>query len=293
MIGMIHFPPLIGYPDYPGFDYIANKMLKEATILEKAGFNAIMIENNYDIPHTEKIPAPAAAMFGSLARLLQENIKIPFGIDILWNDFETSLAICASTNSSFFRVPAFVDTVNTAYGLMNAKASKVTKLRHHLGLDHIVILADVQVKHSEMVDKNKSLTRSVQEAIRAGADGIIITGKWTGDAPKIDDLVEARKAAKNFPLIIGSGATKENLRTLLKYTYGVIVGTALKGGSVASKEKEINIKPFNNSVTFRKASEFIATSQKNNISDLLIHHPKSKKTSGIDKIRFDRGVVQW
>ena len=27
LIGMVHFPPLIGHPDYPGFDYIAQKIL--------------------------------------------------------------------------------------------------------------------------------------------------------------------------------------------------------------------------------------------------------------------------
>ena len=53
---MIHFPPLIGYPNYPGFNYIVKKMIKEAAILEKNHFDAIMIENNYDIPHKEKIP---------------------------------------------------------------------------------------------------------------------------------------------------------------------------------------------------------------------------------------------
>lgn len=128
LIGMVHFAPLIGYRDYPGFDYITEKMLKEAEILEKAGFDGIIIENNYDIPHTEKIPAMSAVMFASLARLLQDNIKIPLGLDVLWNDYETSLAICASTKAKFFRVPAFVDTVKTSYGIMPARAKEVISL---------------------------------------------------------------------------------------------------------------------------------------------------------------------
>lgn len=256
-IGMIHFPPLIGYSDFPGFEYIADKMLKEAKILEDSGFNAIIIENNYDTPHTEKITAPAAAMFGSLARLLQDNIHVPFGLDILWNDFETSLSICASTKASFFRVPAFVDTVMTSYGLMPARSTEIIALRHNLGLDHIAIIADIQVKHSEMVDKAKTLTQSTKEAIAAGADGIIVTGKWTGDAPQTDDLSESRNAAGNFPIIIGSGATAENLKTLLKYADGIIVGTALKEGDTVSKKKETNLKPFHASISTEKSLDFI------------------------------------
>jgi hypothetical protein len=261
-MGMIHFPPLIDYPDYPGFDYIAEKMLKEAKIIEDAGFDAIIIENNYDTPHKEKIPAPSAAMFASLARLLQDKIKIPFGLDILWNDYETSLSICASTNASFFRVPAFVDSVKTTYGIMPARSSEIISLRHKLGLDRIAILADIQVKHSEMIDKTKTLTQSAQEAVKAGADAIIVTGKWTGDAPKTDDLAEARTAVGDFPIIIGSGATTENLKILLKYADGIIVGTALKEGDVVSKDKEINLKPFQYSVSHKKAQEIANTFSK-------------------------------
>lgn len=262
MIGMIHFPPLIGYPDFPGYEYIKEKMLKEAAILEKAGFDAIIIENNYDTPHTEKITPPAAAMFASLAKELEKNISIPFGLDILWNDFETSLSICASTKASFFRVPAFVDTVKTSYGIMPARAKEVIQLRKQLGLENIAIFADIQVKHSEMVDKNKTLTQSTQEAIAAGADAIIVTGKWTGDAPQTSDLAEARTASKDFPIIIGSGSTAENLVTLLQYADGIIVGTAIKEGEISSKEKEINLKPFNYSIDQSKASEFIKASKK-------------------------------
>lgn len=244
LIGMIHFPPLIGYPEFPGFEYIAKKMLKEAAILENAGFNGIIIENNYDTPHTEKIPSNSAAMFMDLAKLLQEKIKIPFGLDILWNDYENSLSICKSTNAKFFRVPAFVDTVKTAYGIMPARASEVVALRKHLHLEHIAIFADIQVKHSEMVDKNKTLEQSAKEAVIAGADAIIITGKWTGDAPQTNDLEGARLAVGKFPILIGSGATADNLSILTKYADGIIVGTALKEGENLDKTKEINLKPF-------------------------------------------------
>lgn len=259
LIGMVHFPPLIGYPDYPGFEYIATKMLKEAKILEESGFGGIIIENNYDTPHTEKIPAMSAAMFGSLARLLQENIKIPFGLDVLWNDYETSLAICASTEAKFFRVPAFVDTVKTSYGVMPARAVEVIEFRKKLGLEGISIFADIQVKHSEMIDKTKTLAQSAKEAVAAGADAIIITGKWTGDAPKTEDLQEARNAVDDFPVLIGSGASIENLSILSKYADGVIVGTALKEGEKLDKSKEINLKPFFAGVDKMKAERFPKT----------------------------------
>lgn len=261
LIGMVHFPPLIGYPDYPGFDYIANKMLREAKILEKSGFDGIVIENNYDIPHKEKISSMAASMFTSLACLLQQNIKIAFGVSVLWNDFETSLSICASSSAKFFRVPAFVDTVKTTYGIMPARAKEIAKLKNKLKLDKIAIFADIQVKHSEMIDKNKTLVQSAKEAVINGADAIIVTGKWTGDSPKIDDLKNTRESVIDFPILIGSGVTNKNLSTLLQYADGAIVGTFLKNGGIQTKE--INLKPYIAKINSKKASDFIKKFKKN------------------------------
>ena len=211
LIGMIHFPPLIGLPEYPGFEYIKAKMLREVKILEQGGVDAIMIENNYDLPHHEKVSSMTAAMMGSLAQIVSQTAVLPVGINILWNDYETALAICASTRLSFFRVPAFVDTVKTGYGIMKARSTEVLALRKRLGLEEVAILADIQVKHSEMVDKNKGLDVSAQEAVDAGANVLIVTGKWTGDAPQVDDLKTVRSAVGEFPILIGSGATRENL----------------------------------------------------------------------------------
>lgn len=257
LIGMIHFPPLIGQKDYPGFNFIKQKTLKEVRILENGGVNGIMIENNYDIPHFEKIDSMKAAMLGSLAELISKTTRLPLGINVLWNDYRIALAICASTRLSFFRVPAFVDTVKTDYGIMKARAKEVMALRKLLKLEHVAILADIQVKHSQMVDKKKSLTQSAKEAVKSGADVIIVTGKWTGDAPKIEDLKEARMAIGNFPILIGSGATTDNLPTLLKYADGIIVGTALKEGEVKSRKEEVNLKPFEYLINFQKTKSFV------------------------------------
>lgn len=256
LIGMVHFAPLIGYKEHPGFEYIAKKMLVEAKILESAGFDGIVLENNYDLPHSEKISSQSAAMFASLTRLLQENLSIPFGVSVLWNDYETSLAICASTKASFFRAPAFVDSVKTSYGYMPARAKKIIKLRKGLGLEHIMVLADIQVKHSVMVDKRKSLTKSAKQAVSAGADAIIVTGKWTGDAPKLIDLAETRSAVADFPILVGSGATTGNLESLSKYVDGVIVGTAIKEGEKLDKKSQVNLKPYRSKISKLRAREF-------------------------------------
>ncbi|OGM09024.1 hypothetical protein A2W13_00510 [Candidatus Woesebacteria bacterium RBG_16_36_11] len=234
IIGMIHFPPLVGYKKYPGFDFIVKKTLDEVKLLNLGKVHAIMVENNYDIPHKEFVDPEITAMMTILTYLVVNNTKLPVGINVLWNDYRSALGICAVTGAKFIRIPAYVDTVKTNYGVMKACSKNAVKYRKKLNLENrVAILADVQVKHSVMVNKNKPLSQSIRESIQNSADAIIITGKWTGDEPKINDLEIAKRYCRNIPILIGSGSSPSNLQTLFKYANGIIVGTnIMKNGKV-------------------------------------------------------------
>lgn len=225
IIGMIHFPPLIGYKGYPGFESIRKKTLSDVRRLHASGVHAIMLENNYDIPHSAQVPPEVGAMCTALALLVREHTNLPIGANILWNDYKTAFGLAATAGISFIRISAFVDDVMTSFGPMYAIAKETVAYRKRLKLEHVAILADVHVKHSTMMDPKKSLTQSVREAVRARADGIIITGTWTGVAPKLDDLDVAKKGG--LPVFVGSGSTPENIGVLLEHADSIIVGSAI------------------------------------------------------------------
>jgi uncharacterized protein len=238
IIAMIHFPPLVGYKGYPGISVIEKRVISEVKILNNSGVHAIMVENNYDIPHREFVEPHITAMMTKLTDLVVRSTSLPVGIDVLWNDYKSALGICAATGSKFIRIPAFVDDVRTIYGDMKAVADDAILYRKKLGLEKTVaILVDVQVKHSEMIDESKPLSLSIKQAIKKGADGIIVTGKWTGDAPIIDDLSIAYKFSKQTPIFVGSGSSSSNLQQLFKYTSGIIVGTAIMEKGIVNRNK--------------------------------------------------------
>jgi len=237
IIGMIHFPPLIGYEGFTSVEKIKRRILKEVNILNFFGVHAIMVENNYDIPHKIYVDPESTAMLSILTDVVVKNTKLPVGIDVLWNDYKSAFGICAATGASFIRIPAFIDDVRTQYGDVYHVADDAIAYRKRLHLEHVGIVADVQVKHSEMLDKKKPLSLSVRQAIKKGADGIIITGKWTGDAPLMDHLKIAKENAGSLPILVGSGSTKENLKNLFTYANGIIVGTAIMNSGIINKQK--------------------------------------------------------
>jgi uncharacterized protein len=238
VIGMIHFPPLAGYEGYMGIEKIKERVAYEVKLLNGSGVHAIMIENNYDIPHRENISGEVAAVYTTLGTYISGLTDLPMGISVLWNDYRTSLAICEAIGTTFFRVPAFVDDVRTSYGEMKHVAEETVQLRKKMHLEkNAAIFADVQVKHSKLIDGKKPLSLSVTEAVSQRADAVIVTGKWTGNPPTLEDLQTAKKYAGTIPLIVGSGSDSENIKSLFEYADGIIVGTAIMDNGIVNKQK--------------------------------------------------------
>jgi membrane complex biogenesis BtpA family protein len=99
--------------------------------------------------------------------------------------------------------------------------------RKELGAEHIKIIADVDKKHSVRFP-GIDLPTHIEWTRFSGADGLIVSGKMTGDAPDIEKIRAAKKMAKDCPVLIGSGATEENVGAFLAVADGVIVGSSIK-----------------------------------------------------------------
>lgn len=256
IIGALHFSPMIGYAEFERVEDVLEKALVDLEAFEKGGVDGVIIENNYDLPHRILVGHETVAMMTFLAIELKKHTHLPLGINVLWNDYEAALSIAKIAGLKFIRVPVFVDNVQTSFGNIQERASEVLLYRQKIQAENIALFTDIQVKHAKMLDPKKPISMSAQEAIKAGSDGLIVTGKWTGDAPNVNELNETRKAAGSFPIIVGSGASKENISILLQFVDGVIVSTSLKTGKRLKAEQNRNLKSHEEIIDENKVREF-------------------------------------
>ena len=101
----------------------------------------------------------------------------------------------------------------------------------------------------------RPLQESASEALHFGADGIIITGRYTGDAPVIEDLKLVREHCPKATIIIGSGTTPENVNKFGKYANQAIIGTFFKPNGMINVEKIKLIMAANNSYEHLKETK--------------------------------------
>jgi uncharacterized protein len=254
VIGMVHCAPLLGYEDFPGIKEVRKNFMSDLKALIAGGVNAIMIENNYDIPHYEKAKSSTIPHLTRLCIEVRKMTKKPLGLCVLWNDYEIALSIAKIADFDFVRIPVFVDKVKTDYGIFTAKADECIKFRKKIDAENILIFADIQVKHAKHLIR-RPLSEAVREAVGKKADAVIITGKWTGDPPTKKDVREASKVARKKPVILGSGITSENVK---HYDVdGLIVGSYFKGEGDPKEKNYHNIFTWKARIKTKRVKRFM------------------------------------
>lgn len=229
LIGMIHLPPLAGYPEHPGMNAVIQKACKDLETLQEAGFDAVLVENDNDQPHQINVPDDVVVAFRLVMETLLKQAAIPVGMEIIY-DMPKTLKVAHSVSAQFVRFDVFVDDVITEWGTIPAQADQLMKKYVNITRNRPLVIADVHVKHSTILT-NKSLVSSALETIDKGAHCIIVTGDWTGRSPALPDCKALKAALPDTPVLIGSGFSDKNAQKLLPYCDGIIVGSSIKTGN--------------------------------------------------------------
>jgi len=251
IIGMVHIEALPGTPAHskPITDII-NIAIEEATKLQDAGVDAILIENMHDVPYLKKNVGPEiVACMTAIAVELRKRIHLPIGIQILAGANKDALSVSLAAGLDFIRAEGFVFAHLADEGYMESCAGELLRYRKLIGAEHILIFTDVQKKHSShAITSDISMKEHVETASYFRSDGIIITGSSTGKEALIDD-VRIAKQSTNLPIIIGSGITATNIENYWDFADAFIVGSGFKfDGKWENSISEERIKLFMNKV---------------------------------------------
>jgi len=248
IIGMVHLPPLPGSPSYKNqrIDQISEGAVQEAKALEGGGVDGLIVENLGDAPYLKtNVGLETVSAMTLITSNVIEAVKIPVGVNILRNDVKAALAVAYVTGGRFIRANVFTDTVLTDQGIIEPSAPELLRYRRFLGAERVKVFADVHVKHGVLLSLKPIEQSAVDAAYRGLADALIVTGARTGVEPDLEDLKRVKGAVPDTPVLVGSGASKENIVKLLEYADGAIVGTYFKkDGITANRVDKGRVKSF-------------------------------------------------
>lgn len=233
LVGMIHVAALPGTPrsGLPVRE-IAARAAAEARILAGAGFDALILENMHDVPYLRREVGPEiVAAMTAAGEAVRSAVDVPVGFQLLAGANRAAIAVAHAVGGRFVRAEGFVFAAVADEGLLDeADAGPLLRYRRAIGADAVRILADVKKKHSaHAITADVSLPETAQAAELCGADGVVVTGKATGDPTDAGDVAAVR-AAVRIPVAVGSGVTPGTVPGLLEHADALIVGSWYKKG---------------------------------------------------------------
>lgn len=240
VIGMLHLDYLEG-EFFKGIDFVIDKALFDVKAMQKGGLDGIIIENWNELALGEFVNQTVRERLFEVCEGIVPEMKVPFGFNILNNDYKVAFDLAKTFGGSFVELDVFVDEVVSDFSTnevavknpfeIHPNPKKIMNYTKMIGLENFPVFVFVQPKHYKMLNKDKKIEQSVAEAVENGVAGILVT-KETGFAPTKEMIERARSGGHKIPVGIGSGFSRENASDFLPLVDFVVVGSALKKNGV-------------------------------------------------------------
>jgi uncharacterized protein len=229
VIAMAHLGALPGAPLYDakaGVAKLIDDVAGDIERLEAGGVDAIMFGNENDRPYVFKAPLEAVAAFASIVQAVKPTLKLPFGVNYLW-DPEASVAIGAVTGASFVR-EIFTGLFASDMGLWQPDCAMASRLRSALGRSDMKLLFNINAEFAYSLDGRPIELRARSAVFSSLADAILVSGPLTGQPADQSDLRKVADAVKNVPVFANTGVNIDNVRDVLSVADGIVIGTHFK-----------------------------------------------------------------
>jgi predicted TIM-barrel enzyme len=112
-------------------------------------------------------------------------------------------------------------------GLFAPDFGDIAAYRHAIGADDVKIFANITPESAKSVS-NRPVADRAKGAVYMGVDVLLISGPAAGAELELSDLVEAKEAVGDFPVLANTGVRESNVTSMLAVADGAIVGTSLK-----------------------------------------------------------------
>lgn len=232
IIAMVHLPALPGRPRHDraaGMRPVVDSVQRDLQALHEAGVDGLLFCNEADLPYQLGVGPEAAAAMAAVIGEVRHQIRLPFGVDLVW-DPVASLAVARATGACFIR-----EVVTGAYesdlGIMKPDFGAIADYRVNIGAESVAIFANITPEFASPLAR-RSIADRARSAIYLGVDGVLISGAITGTPTDIGDLRAAKAAAARTPVLANTGVTTATVPDILAIADGAIVGTDLKRGGI-------------------------------------------------------------
>lgn len=229
IVGMCHMRALPGDPGYApdkGMDWIYECALRDLKALQEGGVDAVLFSNEFSLPYLTEVDTITVACMASIVASLKPEIKLPFGVNVLW-DPKASIDLAMATGASFVR-EIFTGVYGSDFGLWNTNCGKVVRHRHAIGADHVRLFFNIVPEAAAYLGSRDIADIARSTVFNARPDVLCVSGLTAGREASTQTLKIVKEVVPDVPVFANTGVRLENVAEQLAIADGAIVGTAFK-----------------------------------------------------------------
>ena len=229
IIAMCHLNALPGDPGYDpksGMKEVIEWARKDFLALQNGGVDSVMFSNEFSLPYlTDVKPVTVAAMGRVIGELMSE-IRIPFGVNVLW-DPKRSLDLAAATGAKFVR-EIFSGVYASDFGLWNTNAGKTVRHQHAVDAKEVKLLFNIVPEAAVYLGGRDIVEIAKSTVFNHLPDGLCVSGLTAGVETDTSILRNVKNVVPDTVVFANTGVRLENVEEQLEFADGAIVGTTFK-----------------------------------------------------------------
>lgn len=229
IIAMCHLAALPGDPGYradKGLEWVIDRARRDLVALQEGGVDAIMFSNEASLPYLTKVEPITPITMARIIGELHSEIKVPFGVNVLWDPMAT-IDLAVATGAAFVR-EVFTGVYSSDFGLWNTNCGEVVRHQYRLNGGEIKLFFNIVPESSSYLGNRSIIDIARSTVFNARPDALCLSGLTAGAQVDLDTLRQVKDAVPEVPVFANTGVRLSNVEEFLSLADGAVVGTEFK-----------------------------------------------------------------
>jgi membrane complex biogenesis BtpA family protein len=211
-----------------------------------------MFSNEFSLPYLTKVEPVTITCMARIIGELMADIKIPFGVNALWDPI-ASLDLAVAVGAKFVR-EVFTGVYAGDLGLWNTNCGEVVRHQHRIGAENVKLLFNIVPEAARYLADREAVEIAKSTVFNAHPDALCVSGLTAGVETNTQTLKQVKDAVPDTIVFANTGLKPENVIEQLGIADGAVVGTTFKvDGKFENHVDESRVKAFMDKVkTFLK-----------------------------------------
>jgi membrane complex biogenesis BtpA family protein len=240
IIAMCHLQAMPGDPYYDkkkGMDWVVERAREDFLALQEGGVDAVMFSNEFSLPYLTDVRKETVAAMGRVIGELKSVIRIPFGVDVLWDPL-ASIDLAAATGAKFVR-EVFSGVYASDFGLWNTNFGAVARHQREVGAENVKLLFNIVPEAAKYISDRDVRDIAKSTVFNCKPDALCVSGLTAGSQTDIQLLKSVKDIVQDTVVLANTGCRIENIEKQLSIADGAVVGTTFKKDGIFNNPVDI------------------------------------------------------